>query len=159
MPTGLEVPVDVEVTVTSLDQGAPAVLSNAWPAELTDGTHGPAAVKAASTAPLAADPALVVALSPNSAPPAPAPNFASQTVMAGGTGAIDNSLTVPSTGLYLVSVALAAVYVNAGAAATSANAEMGVGIYGPWKLTAGVVIHALAVAGTGGFAIVAAPLG
>jgi hypothetical protein len=32
---------------------------------ITDATNGPAAVKAASTAPVAADPALVVAISPN----------------------------------------------------------------------------------------------
>jgi hypothetical protein len=51
-------------TVTA-NQGTAGTLANAWPAELTDGTHGPAAVKAASTAAAAADPALVVAISPN----------------------------------------------------------------------------------------------
>jgi len=35
--------------------------------EITDGVNGPAAVKPASTAPLATDPALVVVVSPNSA--------------------------------------------------------------------------------------------
>jgi hypothetical protein len=48
-------------------QGAPNTLNNAWPMEITDGTHGPAAVKAASTPAGAADPALVVAISPNNA--------------------------------------------------------------------------------------------
>lgn len=48
------------------NQGTAAALSGAWPEELTDGTNGPAAVKAASTAAVAADKALVVALSPNS---------------------------------------------------------------------------------------------
>ncbi len=50
----------------TVNQGNPAALSNAWPFEVTDGTHGPAAVKAASTAAVATDPSLVVALSPNS---------------------------------------------------------------------------------------------
>jgi hypothetical protein len=36
--------------------------------EITDGTHGPAAVKAASTAAIATDTALVVAISPNNSP-------------------------------------------------------------------------------------------
>jgi hypothetical protein len=47
------------------DQGAPNSLANAWPIEITDGTNGPAAIKAASTAAVAADAALVVAISPN----------------------------------------------------------------------------------------------
>jgi hypothetical protein len=47
------------------NQGSPNTLANAWPMEITDGTHGPAAVKAASTAAVATDPALVVAVSPN----------------------------------------------------------------------------------------------
>jgi hypothetical protein len=46
-------------------QGTAAALGGAWPIEITDGTHGPAAVKAASTAAVAADPAVVVAISPN----------------------------------------------------------------------------------------------
>lgn len=49
-------------------QGGPATLANAWPHKITDGTNGPVAVKAASTAPVATDPALVVTLSPNSSP-------------------------------------------------------------------------------------------
>jgi hypothetical protein len=52
--------------IVTVDQGTANTLSNAWPMEITDGTHGPAAVKAASTAAVATDPALVVALSPNS---------------------------------------------------------------------------------------------
>jgi hypothetical protein len=50
---------------TTASQGTAAALSGAWPVELTDGTNGPAAVKAASTAAVAADKALVVAVSPN----------------------------------------------------------------------------------------------
>lgn len=45
-------------------QGAPNTAANAWPIKNTDGTNT-AAVKAASTAPVATDPALVVGLSPN----------------------------------------------------------------------------------------------
>lgn len=48
-----------------VNQGVPASLNSAWPATLTDGTNGPVAVKAPNTAAVAADPALVVALSPN----------------------------------------------------------------------------------------------
>lgn len=54
----------VSGTVTS-NQGTAAALSGAWPAQITDGTNGPVAVKPASTAAVATDPALVVAISPN----------------------------------------------------------------------------------------------
>lgn len=68
------------------NQGSPNTLANKWPVqvtdgtntmptgdaiaralfhEITDGTNGPVAVKAASTAAVAADPALVIAASPN----------------------------------------------------------------------------------------------
>src|SRR5882724_6959587 len=55
--------VPVSGTVTA-NQGTANTAANAWPAKVTDGTNT-AAVKAASTAAAAADPALVVALSPN----------------------------------------------------------------------------------------------
>lgn len=51
--------------VFSVTQGPAAVPGSAWPVLMTDGTNI-AAVKGASTAPLAADPSLVVAISPNS---------------------------------------------------------------------------------------------
>ncbi|HEV2178344.1 MAG TPA: hypothetical protein VGU20_31105 [Stellaceae bacterium] len=54
----------VSGTITA-NQGTANTLANAWPHELTDGTNGPVAVKAASTAAAAADKALVVAVSPN----------------------------------------------------------------------------------------------
>ena len=77
-------------TIGAVNQGTAAALSGYWPVRvtdgtntmptmdtvarkgfqsITDGTNGPAAVKAASTAAVAADPSLVVALSPNSAIP------------------------------------------------------------------------------------------
>jgi hypothetical protein len=52
------------VPVTA-SQGTAAAVASAWPTKVTDGTST-AAVKAASTAPVAADPALVVTISPNS---------------------------------------------------------------------------------------------
>lgn len=51
-------------TVTA-NQGTANSLANAWATKITDATNGPAAVKAASTAAVATDPALVVAVSPN----------------------------------------------------------------------------------------------
>lgn len=50
--------------VPLVSQGTAAAAAGAWPAKITDGTNT-AAVKAASTAPLATDPALVVVPSPN----------------------------------------------------------------------------------------------
>lgn len=57
--------ITVSGTVTG-NQGTPNTLANAWPHEITDGVNGPVAVKAASTAPLATDPSLVISVSPNS---------------------------------------------------------------------------------------------
>ena len=51
--------------LATVTQGAAATAANAWPVKTTDGTNI-AAVKAASSAAAATDPALVVALSPNS---------------------------------------------------------------------------------------------
>lgn len=51
------------------NQGSPGTAANAWFDKITDGTNT-AAVKAASTAAVATDPSLVVALSPNSPLPA-----------------------------------------------------------------------------------------
>lgn len=62
---GSSVTQPVSGTVTA-NQGTANTLANAWSEKITDGTNGPVAVKAASTAALATDPALVVALSPNS---------------------------------------------------------------------------------------------
>jgi hypothetical protein len=50
-------------------QGATGTNAAAWWAQIGDATHGPAAVKAASTAAAATDPALVVAISPNNTVP------------------------------------------------------------------------------------------
>ncbi len=86
----------VSGTVTA-NQGTAAALASAWPVKVTDGTNtlptmdvasragfqkitdgtNTAAVKAASTAPLATDPALVVAISPNSSLTATNPSVGS----------------------------------------------------------------------------------
>jgi hypothetical protein len=78
------------VTVTA-NQGAPAPLDGAWPVLVTDGVHGPAAVKAASTTATATDPAAVVALSPNS--PLPAGTNAIGHVVIDGTVPISGSVS------------------------------------------------------------------
>ena len=80
----------------NVGQGTAAALSGAWPMEITDGTTGPVAVKAASTAAVATDKALVVAISPNnsittSAVP-PSDNHGS------GTIAVLNGTVVATTG-------------------------------------------------------------
>lgn len=62
--------------VVTAAQGTAAVNSGAWPMKITDGTNV-SAVKAASTAAAATDPALVVSLSPNSPLPAGANNIGS----------------------------------------------------------------------------------
>ena len=59
LPTGTN-------SIGTVNQGTANVLANAWSQKITDGTNGPVAVKAPSTAAVAADPALVVTLSPNS---------------------------------------------------------------------------------------------
>lgn len=74
-------------------QGNAGSNAQAWWTRLGDGTNGPAAVKPASTAPVATDSALVVTLSPNSAAQAPSAtsasggvaNFARLTSSASGT--------------------------------------------------------------------------
>src|SRR5271157_3678488 len=48
-----------------VNQGIPNSLANAWPLEITDGTHGPVGVKASSISAIATDPSLVVTLTPN----------------------------------------------------------------------------------------------
>lgn len=68
-PVSISGTVPVSGTITA-NQGTPNSLVNAWTTELTDGTNGPVAVKPASTAPSATDPALVVTISPNSSPAA-----------------------------------------------------------------------------------------
>jgi len=51
---------------TAVTQGGPGTIGNSWYTKISDGANGPAAVKAASTAAVAADPSFVVQLSPNS---------------------------------------------------------------------------------------------
>lgn len=81
-------PTLLNATVT---QGTAAALAGAWPVELTDGTSS-AAVKPASTAPLASDAALVVTLSPNSQP-----ITASSVTVVGPLSSFGELLSVPPT--------------------------------------------------------------
>lgn len=71
---------NLNATVT---QGAANTLANAWSMKITDTTNGPVAVTAASTAPVAAQPALVVTMSPNS----PTSSFNGASVGAVGSAA------------------------------------------------------------------------
>jgi hypothetical protein len=79
----------VSGTVTS-NQGTANTLANAWSMKITDTTNGPVAVKAASTAAVAGDSALVVAVSPNNSvtvTQATAANLNAQVVGPGASGA------------------------------------------------------------------------
>lgn len=91
----------VSGTVTAT-QGTAAATSAPWPVEITDGTNGVGAVKAASTAAVAADRAQVVAVSPNN----------TVQVQGGGGGAplsiqgsADGGLPVAITGTITATVA------------------------------------------------------
>lgn len=109
-------------TIGIVNQGTPASLANKWPVQVTDGTNtmptgdavaraifekitdgtNTAAVKAASTQAVAADPSLVVTVSPNTANPA-------QDVSASGAlGALNAAVTVTCPGLKSVGFQLAA---------------------------------------------------
>ena len=79
----------VSGTVTA-NQGTPNTAANKWPVSVTDGTST-SAVKAASTAAVAADPALVVAHSPNS--PTPAGTATIGGVLVQGTDGVTSNLT------------------------------------------------------------------
>ena len=68
-------------------QGPPGTMGNAWWVKATDGTTGPVAVTAASTAAVPADKALVVSLSPNSPLPAGTATTILGTVKQGAPGA------------------------------------------------------------------------
>lgn len=97
-------------------------------------------------------------------------DLSSQVVCA--TSTVDASLTVPQDpqmqlsvssvaknlgSLYFVGVAGSSCYLNIGAAATSANILMPIGVTNtPWYLTPGTVIHALTPSSTGQLWIVRA---
>lgn len=87
-------------------QGTPNSAANAWPTKITDGTNT-AAVKAASTAAVAGDPSLVVALSPNSPLPAGTANIGNVGILVGGTA------NGPTNPLYVTTESQAGTAVNA----------------------------------------------
>ena len=95
----------VSGTVTA-NQGTPNSLANAWPMEVTDGTTGPVAVKAASTQAAAADKSFVVALSPNSnqvqGQAANGAALSGNPVLSGGSDGVDaRSLATDANGVVL----------------------------------------------------------
>jgi len=93
----------VSGTVTS-NQGTANTLANAWSTKITDATNGPVAVKAASTAAVATDPALVVAISPNNSL-----TFSTADVTASGTlNALNATASIALAGHYTVGMQLAA---------------------------------------------------
>jgi hypothetical protein len=91
-------------TIGAVNQGTAAALSGAWPFEITDGTHGPVAVKAPNTAAVAADPALVVAISPNNS----ITLSASDVTATGALGALNAAVQITTAGLSGVGMQLAA---------------------------------------------------
>lgn len=94
--TVLDASIDVYIGASDESNGAGAYTTNqgtrtelqtdAWLTQVSDGTTGPVAVKAASTAAVAADKAYVVAISPNNTIPANVTQFGSTNVST-GTGA------------------------------------------------------------------------
>jgi hypothetical protein len=112
--------------IGKVDQGTPNTIANKWPVQLTDGTntqptgdaaarsiftqisdgtHGPAAVKPASTAAAATDPALVVAISPNNTI---AVGGVADATATGALGALNAAVTLTTAGLKSVGFQLAA---------------------------------------------------
>lgn len=70
---------------TTANQGTPNSTSQAWPLKIVDGGLAVAKVLAASTAPVAADPALNVAISPNSTVAITSATLAQDATLTGGT--------------------------------------------------------------------------
>lgn len=102
-------------------------------------------------------------------------DLASQVSITGGTSTADAYLTVPADAnlasslntaaaarshmsLWYIAVGGVPCYVNAGAVATTANAQLPVGLVGPLELPVGTVIHAITAAGTGTLSIIRARL-
>lgn len=97
-------------STVAANQGTAGTNAQAWWVRVGDATNGPAAVKPASTAPLATDPALVVAVSPNSPTPA-------GTAVIGKVG-IDQTTPGATNGTAIVGVNAATALAGAGATGT-----------------------------------------
>ena len=97
-----------QATAASLNatvvQGTAAAIAGAWPSKLTDGTNGPVAVKPASTAAAATDPALVVALSPTSL--ARIGDYSGS----GTLGALNSTTAITCTGCSTVTVSITGIW-------------------------------------------------
>ena len=142
----------VSGTVTA-NQGTANTLANAWTTELTDGTTGPVAVKAASTAAVATDKALVVAVSPNNTIAAtqsgawtvtttPPANASTNLTQIAGTalGVPTNFGTGP--GAVVAASANASLFIGTTVATASAAGVQKVGISGNAAATLDAVITA-----------------
>jgi hypothetical protein len=110
-------------TIGAVNQGTANTLANAWSTKLTDGTNGPVAVKAASTAPVATDPSLVVTISPNSASLiiSPLPATGSKFSFGGVTTASTSQVPVNATAYTEVTTNAAMTLVSSSALDTSAG--------------------------------------
>lgn len=95
---------------------------------ISDGTNGPAAVKPASTAAVAADPSLVVAVSPNSPPPT-----AADKAVSGTLGALNAALTISTNGCSTVTFDLT----NSWSGTVVPEAQTGDGIW--WAVSAWII--------------------
>ena len=85
------------VNSVPLVAGSPVATANPLPVKVGDGTRA-ATIKAASTAAAAADPALVVVLSPNSGDPCQNPAIAKSSAIINVGAATTGSLVAASTG-------------------------------------------------------------
>ena len=99
--SGVAVPISGTVTA---NQGTANTLANAWSTKITDATNGPAAVKAASTAAVATDPALVVAVSPNNI----VSSLSGDVTTTGALGVLNAAVQVVTAGLNTAGFQLAA---------------------------------------------------
>lgn len=99
--------VPVSGTVTA-NQGTPNTNTNGWYTRITDGTNN-TVVKAASTAAVASDPALVVAISPNNTVPV---SFGSQAAVTGTLAATNAVLAIPSLGSASYGLSVAGTWVG-----------------------------------------------
>lgn len=128
-----------------VDQGAANTVANAWPSKLTDGTNT-TAVKAASTAPLSTDPAVVVAISPNGAQSTAALQTTGNTLLSNIDAGIPTALgaTSASNSMPVVDILTTGSQYRAQSVTTSAALALG----GASALTDRKMIHITPTNGT-----------
>lgn len=77
----------------TVSQGLAGTIANSWFTQITDSLNGPVAVKAPSTAAVAADQALVVAISPNNTVPTTSSTLTTTGTIAGLTQTVNAAVT------------------------------------------------------------------